>query len=783
MADTFNSVTSGLVTSGTGSKVGIGTVAGATPAQKLTISIGATAAEYVFGQYAGTGGSGNTAKFQVGAGAGTTDWAGMVAKQVWGTSTNNQLGFFTANATTSTEKMTILSSGNVGVGTTAPAAKLDVQDVSHTAQPLVNENVDYGANQAASLSAHKLTANYGTGSTGNLSGLQISATYAGGSGNLRGLDVTVNSSAATGSPSVYAGVFTNGNSVTTLGRDKTGIGGSFVNMNSTVAGSVFDVSVLSPAAGPVKLITEFGPNFTVDSKGGTTRFAVNSSKKAPVIQMDAEAGSISLFGENATTNLDNPVPSTYRRFSQGNLGVFVGGSGSVGIGTSTPATKLDVNGTAKFGDLATANNRLIVNGNLAGQEALVVNQATSGTIADFRNAGVSKFFISNAGNVGIGNASPDANLNIGVNTGNYLFKMGGTHAGGGGITMMNGVPAGTASSSASPAFGAFLIYEDQDCGTGAGCVHNVNIGARDYADQWNGGTKIRFMTSDLAPTGTSGNQNAIERMAIDRNGNVGIGASPNASRFYMVNGVNKINLLSHVEGAGNSFMDVRNDMGTIFELNSTDHPVTTEFGPNYSMDYSSGETRFVMDDRYHAPHIRMDGEHGSISLYGENAQTGKLSGTIPVWRTMASQDRHVGVYVGPDGRVGVGTETPAAGNELDVNGNANISGNITVAGVTTKVWTVAPDYVFEKDYKLASLDHVEKYLDQNKHLPEIPSAKEIKEKGMDLAEMNLKLLKKVEELTLYAIEQKKRDQKQQQEIEELRVSLKNLNMKHHNSVN
>ncbi len=66
-----------------------------------------------------------------------------------------------------------------------------------------------------------------------------------------------------------------------------------------------------------------------------------------------------------------------------------------------------------------------------------------------------------------------------------------------------------------------------------------------------------------------------------------------------------------------------------------------------------------------------------------------------------------------------------------------------------------PDYVFEKEYKLLSLPEVEKYIKENKHLPEVPSALEVEEKGIDLAEMNTILLKKIEELTLHMIDMKK----------------------------
>lgn len=86
-------------------------------------------------------------------------------------------------------------------------------------------------------------------------------------------------------------------------------------------------------------------------------------------------------------------------------------------------------------------------------------------------------------------------------------------------------------------------------------------------------------------------------------------------------------------------------------------------------------------------------------------------------------------------------------------------------------WTIeAPDYVFEKDYKLPSLQEVEKKINADKHLPDMPSAAEMKEKGVELTEMNMKLLKKMEEMTLYVIEQNKK-------IEELEKKVESLTLK------
>jgi hypothetical protein len=79
-----------------------------------------------------------------------------------------------------------------------------------------------------------------------------------------------------------------------------------------------------------------------------------------------------------------------------------------------------------------------------------------------------------------------------------------------------------------------------------------------------------------------------------------------------------------------------------------------------------------------------------------------------------------------------------------------------------------PDYVFGKDYKLLSLEEVETYVNANKHLPEVPSASEVEKNGIDVAEMDAVLLKKIEELTLYMIEMQKENEGLKKEIEAIK---------------
>ncbi len=99
------------------------------------------------------------------------------------------------------------------------------------------------------------------------------------------------------------------------------------------------------------------------------------------------------------------------------------------------------------------------------------------------------------------------------------------------------------------------------------------------------------------------------------------------------------------------------------------------------------------------------------------------------------------------GNIGIGTITPNA--KLAVNGNIRAK----EVKVENANW---PDYVFKKNYDLPSLKFTEQLIKEKGHLPGIPSAADVKANGVDLGEMNAKLLQKIEELTLHIISQEKR---------------------------
>ena len=120
--------------------------------------------------------------------------------------------------------------------------------------------------------------------------------------------------------------------------------------------------------------------------------------------------------------------------------------------------------------------------------------------------------------------------------------------------------------------------------------------------------------------------------------------------------------------------------------------------------------------------------------------------------------------IAPTGNVGIGTPGPA--HKLSVNGDIGAEEVMVVPNVM-----IIPDFVFEDDYALRSLEEVEQYIEAHGHLPEIPSAAEMQAEGVGLSAMQMKLLQKIEELTLYLIEQHKTLVELQQENVQLRTRM------------
>lgn len=137
------------------------------------------------------------------------------------------------------------------------------------------------------------------------------------------------------------------------------------------------------------------------------------------------------------------------------------------------------------------------------------------------------------------------------------------------------------------------------------------------------------------------------------------------------------------------------------------------------------------------------------------------NGTIKFETGLAGSTAKIQMMIDNIGNIGIGTGSTAL-NPLE---KLAVNGLIHTKEVKVDLlnW---PDYVFEPNYTLTPLQELEQKIIADKHLPEIPSAKEVEENGVLLGEMNKKLLLKVEELTLYMIQMNK-------EIELLKANAKN----------
>lgn len=148
--------------------------------------------------------------------------------------------------------------------------------------------------------------------------------------------------------------------------------------------------------------------------------------------------------------------------------------------------------------------------------------------------------------------------------------------------------------------------------------------------------------------------------------------------------------------------------------------------------------------------------HGNMRVHGICDENGNNCKDISTGWSSAAGDGHSldaadgsptnVVYVNNAGNVGIGTLSPQS--ELAVNGTITAK----EIKVTDTGWA---DFVFDGNYILSSLDEVASFISEHKHLPDIPSAKEVQEQGLAVSEMLAKQMQKIEEMTLYLLQLKK----------------------------
>jgi hypothetical protein len=203
--------------------------------------------------------------------------------------------------------------------------------------------------------------------------------------------------------------------------------------------------------------------------------------------------------------------------------------------------------------------------------------------------------------------------------------------------------------------------------------------------------------------------------------------------------------LLKIKGAGNSYITGNVGIGTAspeakLDVNGT---IQINGGANSFYGFGQASASKPIDARPNSRYPYIFNWHEGLTFSAHSAYGG-----IRFYNQGYPDMYGAGVMVMSitNNNVGIGTTNPTS--------KLTVAGDINSREVKVTV-NAGADFVFENGYNLPSLNIVENYIKENKHLPEIASAKEMKENGINLSEMNIKLLQKMEEMTLYLIEQNK----------------------------
>jgi hypothetical protein len=283
--------------------------------------------------------------------------------------------------------------------------------------------------------------------------------------------------------------------------------------------------------------------------------------------------------------------------------------------------------------------------------------------------------------------------------------------------------------------------------------------------------------------GLTGMHNAAQAQNIfPATGNVGIGTTTPSYPIHMANSAATINM--QIDGTSTAWtgMYMRNSTTTgipyyAYTANTTTAWTQLTAAGKWSL-HLNGERLSVLNTGFvgigtTAPGFKLD-VVGRIRLGSDGSGAGAWfrnnANTADVGFVGLANDNHVGFWGNTgagwalnvnttNGNVGIGTLTTTTAYKLSVNGSIRAKELVVETG-----WA---DFVFAKNYRLRPLSEVESFIKTNNHLPDVPSAADVEANGVKLGEMQTTLLQKIEELTLYSIQQNK-------EIEALKAQINQI---------
>ncbi|MEO6254670.1 MAG: hypothetical protein ABIO79_15265 [Ferruginibacter sp.] len=420
---------------------------------------------------------------------------------------------------------------------------------------------------------------------------------------------------------------------------------------------------------------------------------------------------------------------------------------NVGIGTTSPGYILDVNGRMRLRDNGPTATPGIWHNKADNTEAAFIGMVNDSTYGYFGNGNWRMGFDVKNAQMGIGITDPSAPLSFASTIGNKISLWGDATGGHYGLGIQGSLMQLYTSGSNADivlGYGSSSAFTENMRVKGNG---NVGIGTNNpnsklevktdgYGFTHTGGSVAVQVGSYIDASGgwlgTNSNHplhfytnNSAQQMTLLANGNVGIGTIAPVIGGLVVNKV-----------VGNT--------NAVFGANTAGVSIQSNYpGIGFNTYYNAGS---FMISSGGAGYIGVDPTNSKIILSntGGNAAAG-----APTFL----QDK---MWIEYDGTVSLGSSNLNAENvSLGSGYKLKVYGKIISEEVRVQLKAAWPDYVFENDYKKLSLSDLEKFVKENKHLPNVPTAKEIEKDGQHLGEIQLKLLEKVEELTLYVIELKK----------------------------